>query len=217
MNDIIKTINLIKSSIKTPGEFTENFPKLNSIADNLNTSITEYLNNIKRMTIERIINESISKINWDVLRSKLARDLKNGRTPQKLQWKSGIDKIMNLDIDLFDDDVFMNMYDAYIDINTKDYRNAFCMAIDDIDRIQRELEFVNTSVNKLGSDIVNEIMTSGIDMLYEEHYSYVSMIKNKYNKIPEYNTINGIDVPYKKSQNEYIISAIKILNQPSHI
>jgi hypothetical protein len=212
MNDLLKTINNIKSITADPRTFLDNFTTLGSLSDSLNSQITSHLYNVKRLSIETIINESIARINWDVMRSKLEKDLKNPRTPLKLTWTYSIDDIIDFDIDLFEDDVFTVMYDALSEENPKEYNHAFRSVGEDLARILRDLKSLDVSMQLNVNRAIDDILKYGSELLYELHYAYVIMLRNKYDKIPEFEIVSGCKIPFNKSQREFFSGAIKIMN-----
>lgn len=214
MNELLRIIEHIKVALSTPDAFIEKFGTLNIESDNLNTQLTIFIENEKQNAIDHIIHEINSRINWDVWRSKISNDLTKLRVPTKQNWNYSINEITDIEIDLFDEDVFMAVYDVYSDETStaKQYNNAIQAAREEISRIEHEVRHLSEYLNSITSKLIDEFLNNGMNVLYNMHYTYVFMIKNKYKDIHDHETISGITIPLKKGQQEFITNAINLLN-----
>lgn len=206
---ILTQTSRIEEIISNASLFRENYSELTTnIIASINQQIRSYVKNSKRSILIDIYELVIDSIDWNDLQAKLANRLKSKQpSADPPAWKP-LPK-PSTSIELFDDDAVTNMLLNCDTEHVKDFskyrklcRSQIADLLSDIDAFEAELCEYRTSAVKL--------MVENVSILFDYHYNYVSDMFYKHKASPSV-IINNQEIQLKKSQKEFITSALKQL------
>ena len=197
--EIINNANLFKTSYQQ---------LISNIIPSVNQQLKSYIKNGKKSILVDIRELVIESIDWQAEQDKLVQRLKDNKYINISSTWQHIDK-PTATINQFDDDVFTNMLLNCSTENVKEFQKYRKLAKSQLDELINDIDTFEQELCDYRSETVKTMM-SNINILFDYHFNYVFDIFNKH-KTNETLLIDNKEVVLKKSQKEFITSAIKTL------
>ena len=206
---IIEQQNRVLEIINNANLFKNNYQQLvSNIIPSINQQLKSYVKNGKKAINADIYELVMESINWEEQQKKLAQRLKsNKHINNMISWQH-ITK-PSATIDKLDDDVFTNMIINCDPEHVKDFQKYRKQAKSQLNELINDIDEFEKTLCDYRSEAVKTIMKN-INLLFDIHFNYVLDIFNKL-KTNDAVIIGDKEIKLKKSQKEFITSAIKQL------
>lgn len=194
--------------INNAGLFKTNYQQLiSNIIPSVNQQIKSYVKNGKKSILIDIADVLIDSIDWQFQQDRLIQRLKANQYLNISTWQPIQKPIAS--INQFDDDVFTNMIINCNVENVKEFQKYRKLAKSQLDDLINDIETFEHDLCEYRSETV-KIMSSNLEILFNYHFNYVLDMYNKH-KTTDIIIIDNKEIRMKKSQKEFITSAIKKL------
>ena len=193
--------------INNANMFKENYTNLmENIISPLNGKLKKYCKEAKKSILIDAVEMVLDGIDWKEQQDNLASLLKSKSpniTPHS--WKS-LPKITG-SVEGIDDDAFVNMAMNCSVENVKEFQKYRKLARSQINELPDNIAEFENRLCSIREQCVN-IIRENVQTLFDYHFNYVN---DMFHKQPTGKSviINGKDVELKKSQKDFIISAMK--------
>ena len=193
--------------INSANTFKENYSNLmENVIEPLNEKINKYCKDAKKSIIIDAVEIVLDGIDWKEQQDKLASMLKS-KTPNIVPhpWKKA-PKITGK-IEGIDEDIFVNMSMNCCVENVKEFQKYRKLARAQINELPDSITMFENELCAIREQLVNAIREN-IQTLFDYHFNYVN---DMFHKQPTGKSviINGKDIELKKSQKDFIVSAMK--------
>ena len=210
-SSISSQVSRIEEIISNASLFKEHYTELSSnIVPSVSQQIHSYVKNAKRSILVDVYELVVEAIDWADLQTKLANQLKTKKPttqPAVESWKR-LSK-PSASIEPFDDDVLTNMLlNCDVD-HVKDFSKYRKLCHSQIEELLSSIDAFETDMCEYRTAAV-QTMLENVSILFDCHYNYVSDMYYKH-KAPQTIIIDGQEIKLKKSQKDFITSALKQL------
>ena len=197
--EIIDNATLFKEHYK---DLTQN------IVSSMNKQIRSYVKNSKKSIMVDIYNLTVDGIDWTSLQEKLGDKLRHKESNVNPGTWKPLPK-PSVSIELFDDDVLTNMQlNCDVD-HVKEFAKYRKLAHEQLSELIDGIGDFETELCAYRTNAV-KICESNINVLFNYHFNYVNDLFHKRSTQPSI-IINNKEIKLKKSQQEFITSALKTL------
>ena len=193
--------------INNANMFKENYQNLmENVIGPLNVNLNKYCKDAKKSIVIDAVEMVLEGIDWKEQQDNLASLLKS-KSPNIIPhpWRK-IPKITGK-IEGIDDDVFVNMSMNCSVENVKEFQKYRKLARAQINELPDNITMFENELCTVREQLVNTIREN-VQTLFDYHFNYVN---DMFHKRPTGKSvvIDGKDVELKKSQKDFIVSAMK--------
>lgn len=189
--------------------FKEHYTDLTqNIISSMNKQIHSYVKNSKKSIMVDIFKLTVESIDWSVLQAKLG-DMLRQKQPNVNPGNWQPLPKPSVSIEAYDEDVLTNMLlNCDVD-HAKDFAKYRKLARSQLDELIDDVGSFETELCEYRAQAVKKC-ESNVNVLFNYHFNYVN---DMYYKRSTQSTIviNGKEIKLKKSQQEFITSALKTL------
>lgn len=199
INEIISNAQLFKANYQ---DLTQN------IITSLNKQLKGYVKDGRRSIMVDVYNLVLEGINWQELQTKIADMIKGkvNNVPTG-EWKK-IPK-PKFSIEPYDDDATTNMILNCDVEHVKEFQRYRKLAKTQLDDLISNVDEFEQQLCQYRATTV-ELCLQNVDVLFKHHFNYVNDMLHK--KSPSGSVIiDGKEIALKKSQKDFITSALKVL------
>lgn len=193
--------------INNANTFKENYSYLmKNIIEPMNVKLNQYCKDAKKSIIIDAVEMVLDSIDWNEQQHNLTSLLKSKSpniTPHP--WRK-IPKITGK-IEGIDEDVFVNMLMNCSVENVKEFQKYRKLARAQINELPDNITMFENELCTIREQLVN-IIRGNVQTLFDYHFNYVNDMFHK-RSTGRSIIINGKDIELKKSQKDFIVSAMK--------
>ena len=204
---ILEQTSRINELLSNAQIFKEKYQDLTqNIITSLNNQLKTYQKDGKRSIYVDIYNLTLEAINWEELQQNIEKMLKsNKNNVNPGTWKK-LDKL-HAKIELLDDDSITNMF-IYCDVeHVKEFQKYRKLAKNEISELLSSLDEFEAELCRYRNEMV-KVCLENVQVLFNHHFNYVNDLFHKRTP-PKSVVIDGKEIQLKRSQREFITSALK--------
>lgn len=210
-NNILNETARIAEIVSHAGKFKENYDKLiKNIVSSMNTTLKNYVKNSRKAILCDIYEHTLSKINWDEMRTRFNKDIKGNKLLVNRLYTIG-DDLKNYSLEEYNTEILMNMM-INLDEDTSTIKKFIKLqdeALNALDELNEELSNFEANLCSYRTKAIN-VMLENVDNLYRLHVNYAKkVLNNEY--VDDSINVQGVTIKMYKSQQEFIKNAMKSL------
>lgn len=193
--------------INNANMFKENYSYLmKNIIEPMNVKLNQYCKDAKKSIIIDAVEMALDGIDWNEQQHNLTSLLKS-KSPNIAPhpWRK-IPKITGK-IEGIDEDVFVNMLMNCSVENVKEFQKYRKLARAQMNELPDNITMFENELCTIREQLVN-IIRENVQTLFDYHFNYVNDMFHK-RSTGRSIVINGKDIELKKSQKDFIVSAMK--------
>lgn len=217
-NNVINDLERICDTISSAGKFKTNYEELKHVIDALNERCVQYNSLSKSSVRSDVIDALVESIDFDNLSKDIVKKIRDNTKPEDgLQWE-GLQRIDDVELPLYQTDEIESMHMYFPQtINSSARPQMRKFMTHQANAISYAKEYLNIfttfedTMQKYRDECISR-MQDNIRVIVNEHYKVVyNKRNNKDYLIPDTIIIDGVELPFKQKQSDFIKSAIKVM------
>ena len=211
-NNLIADINRLYEVVSSSERFKTNYDDIMHVIDGLNSRMTQY-SDVGKNTIKCDIADMVyATVDFDKLAEELKTKIRAKTKPLVgTQWipiEQSISDITPIDAYQQDELEDMRLNLPQEKKKARKFLDAQHRAINYMKQYVSDFDFFEKNLQRRRESIVGT-MTNNIPYIVNEHYKVVyKVLTDKSFVLPEYVSIDGVQIPFKNKQKEFIKEAI---------